>query len=247
MLLAPNPSSAAERLERELLIREARRRQRRRRLTGLLVLLAAGAAYLVLQGATPATPRQASLLSRPLHYPSLGPGGRCPVSSGYIANNPYFVGGVLGHGPVRVLVGDAGDVPHGEAELGRTAARGWYALFTVWFAMPRYNGPFVVRGARLGARGPIEVQSGVGGQAPGSGPLMVHAGATLNTFITNWRHVRLRDPVTGRPVPTLIGSGYRTVPSGTWVRSPGCYAWQVDGRGFSENIVVDTTVYRQAG
>lgn len=244
MLLDPNLSSAADRLERELLIREARRRQRRRRLTGLVVLLAAGGAYLVLQGATSATPPQASLLSRPLHYPSLGPGGRCPVSTGYFAHNPAFVGGVLGHGPVRVLVGDAGDVPHGHAELGRTAAAGWYALFTVWFAMPSYNGPFVVRGTRLGARGPIEVSSGDGGQAPGSGPLVVHAGPTINTFDIYWRHVRLRDPVTGRLVPALIGYGYRTQPTGTWVRSPGCYAWQVDGRGFSENLVVDTTLYR---
>lgn len=160
-----------------------------------------------------------SLLSRPLHVPSLGPGGRCPVSSGYVANNPYFDGGVLGHGPVRVLIGDAGDIPHGRAELGTTAAHGWFALQTLWFAMPRYNGPFVVRGVRLGARGPIQVQPGDEGQAPGSGPLVVATGPTINTF----------------------GAGYRTVPGSTWVRSPGCYAWQVDGRGFSEHIIVDAT------
>ncbi|MGH2884745.1 MAG: hypothetical protein ACRDPA_18920 [Solirubrobacteraceae bacterium] len=33
-------------------------------------------------------------------------------------------------------------------------------------------------------------------------------------------------------------NGYRTVPGSTWVASPGCYAWQVDGRNFSELIVV---------
>jgi hypothetical protein len=48
-----------------------------------------------------------------------------------------------------------------------------------------------------------------------SGPLIVSAGATTNTQ-----------------------DGYRAVPGSTWVRSPGCYAWQVDGRGFSEILVV---------
>jgi hypothetical protein len=33
--------------------------------------------------------------------------------------------------------------------------------------------------------------------------------------------------------------GFRTTPGSTWVTSAGCYAWQVDGRNFSEVIVVD--------
>ena len=247
-LLAPDPTSTDEQLERELLIREARCRQRHRRLTALLLLFAAVGAYLAVQGGSSAPPRPASLLSRPLHFPSLGAGGRCPVSSGYMADNSYFGGGVLGHGPVRVLLANAGDVPHGRAELGTTGAHGWYALQTLWFAMPSYNGPFVVRGARLGARGRIEVQPGgsaySGGQLPRSGPLVVPAGPTINTYYTNWRRGHVRDAVTGRLVPTLTGYGYRTVPGSTWVRSPGCYAWQVDGRGFSEDIVVDATPNR---
>lgn len=240
-LLAPDPTSADEQLEHELLIREARRRQRRRQLTALLLLLAAGGAYLGLQGAASAPPQHASLLSRPLHFPALRPGGRCPVSSGYMANNAYFAGGVLGNGPVRVLVGNAGDIPHGHAKLATTATHGWFSLETLWFAIPSYNGSFVVRGARLGRRGAIEVQPGDEGQAPGRGPLIVSAGPTINTYYTNWRPVHVRDPVTGRLSLAYFGYGYRTVPGSTWVKSPGCYAWQVDGRGFSEDIVVDTT------
>ena len=33
-----------------------------------------------------------------------------------------------------------------------------------------------------------------------------------------------------------VPAGWRMWPSGTYVASPGCYAWQVDGVGFSEII-----------
>ena len=239
MLLISDRHTAEGASELELLIREARRRQRRRRLAGLLVLLAAGAAYLGVERATSAPARPVSLLSRPLHFPSLGAGGSCQVSSGYVANNAFFGGGVLGHGPVRVLIANRGDIPRGHARLGTSSAHGWFALQTLWFAMPSYSGPYVVRGARLGTRAPVAVQPSNQGLGPGQGPLVVRAGPTADTYYTNWRTKRVRDPVSGRPVTTQVGYGYRTVPGSTWVRSPGCYAWQVDGRGFSEIITVD--------
>lgn len=242
VLAPPERDSAAvtSPLELELgVITDARRRQRRRRLGMLLIALAAAGMVLGIWGTAGPGPRSASLLSRPLHLPALGPGGRCPVSSGHVVNNPYFGGTVLGTGSVRVLVADEGDVLHGRPQLGRTEARGWFALQTLWFAMPRYNGPFVVRGGRLGRREPMAVQPGATGLTPGSGPLIVPAGPTINTYYSNWRPGHLRDAVTGRLVQALTGYGYRTVPGSTWVRSPGCYAWQVDGRGFSEVIVID--------
>jgi len=225
-LLAPDPVSVDEELELELLIREARRRQRqrRRRLGMLLVVaLAAAGAYLIARAPSAAL-RSGPLLARRLHFPKLAPGGRCPVSSGYTVDNPYFDGDALGKGPVRVLVGNWGDVLHGRPMLGLPGP--WYALQTLWFAMPGYNGPFVVRAARLGKPGPIAV--GLGG--PVSGPLIVPAGPTLNSY----------------PTPTGKSSwaGYRTAPGATWVKAPGCYAWQVDGRGFSEVIVFDAVAAR---
>jgi hypothetical protein len=192
------------------------------------MVLAAGAAYLGARTVA-SKPRSTSLLARPLHFPSLGRGGRCPVSSGYKVNNPYFGGDALGKGPVRVLIANWGDVLHGRPMLGLGAPRPWHALQTLWFAMPGYRGPFVVRGRRLGKPGPIEVQPGGtglnAGMVPGSGPLVVPAGPTINSY----------------PPPTvnIPWAGYRSVPGSTWVKSPGCYAWQVDGRGFSEVIVVD--------
>jgi hypothetical protein len=216
--------SITEELELELLIREARRRHRRRRRIALFALLAAAGLSVSVLEATSETSRPGSLLARPLHFPTLGPGGRCPVSPGYTVNNSFFGGDALGKGPVRVLIVNGGDVVHGHPQLGTTEAHGWFALKTLWFAMPGYNGPFVVRGARLGKPGPIKIQPGGEDLTPGSEPLVVPAGPTINSY----------------PPPTMNipWTGYRTVPGSTWVKSPGCYAWQIDGLGFSEVIVV---------
>lgn len=212
-LLTPDPTWTKEQHDCELLIREARRRHRRRRLAaGLLVLAVAAGAYLLTRGNGFAF-QSGPLLSRPLHLPLLQPGGRCPTSSGYAVDNSYFAGSALGRGPVRVLLGDRGDVLAGRVDIAR-GEHPWHGLQTLWFAT-RYQGPFVVRAASLGARRPIKVQPGGIGQTPGTGPLIVPAGPTINTQ-----------------------DGYRTVPGSTWIRSPGCYGWQVDGRGFSEVIVV---------
>jgi hypothetical protein len=214
-LLAPDPAATEHCRDVELLIREARRRQRRRRLAIIFLLVAAAAAYVVARNTT--SPRLSpALLARPLHFPTLGPGGRCPVSRGSKLDNSYFTGIALGSGPVRVLLADRGDALRGLVDLGTSAAPGWSALQTLWIGMPGYSGAFVVRAARVGARGPIEVQASETGLSPGSGPLVVAAGPTSNSQ-----------------------DGYRTVPGSTWVKSPGCYAWQVDGQGFSDIVVVN--------
>lgn len=220
-LVAPASTEPAA-LELDLLIRQARQRQRRRRRSIAAVLALAAAAYLGV-GAATSTGLSRSLLARPLRFPMLGPGNRCPVTAGRPTNNPYFAGGMFGRGPVRVSIGNVGNLARGQLELGTTSTPRWHALETIWFAEPGYNGPFLVRAARLGKPGPIEVQPGSTGQSPGSGPLFVPAGPTINSF--------------PEPGPGVY-HGYRTVPGSTWVKSPGCYAWQVDGRGFSNVIVV---------
>jgi len=151
--------------------------------------------------------------------PTLGPGGRCPASTGTDVHTKFFTGPSLGGGPVRVLLADTGDVVRGNVGLFPSGAPRWYALQTLWYALPSYRAPFVVRAAKVGARGPIEVRPGADGTSPGVGPLVVPVGPTLNTF-----------------------DGYRTLPGSTWVHSAGCYAWQIDGATFSEVIVVDATM-----
>lgn len=216
MMISVQPSEDSPRDPIEVLIKEARRRQRRRWLVVGLVVLLATVGFLT-ASVIARSPRTTSLLARPLHFPSLQPGESCPATAGATVSNSFFGGVALGSGPVRVLIVNRGDLIQGRAVLGfATDTPGWFALQTLWFAIPGYNGPFVVRAKRLGSNGPIEVQPGRTGQEPGSGPLVVPAGPTLNT-----------------------DSGFRTIPGSTWVTSAGCYAWQVDGRNFSEVIVVD--------
>jgi hypothetical protein len=163
-----------------------------------------------------------SLLARPLHLPSLAAGESCPATPGERIDTSLFSGVALGNGPVRVLLADRGSLLHGQVDLGSQQQLGdahgsrWFAVQTLWFSTPGYNGPFVVRGQRLAGTGSMEVQPGSTGLAPGSGPLIVPSGPTINT-----------------------SDGYRTVPGSSWVTAPGCYAWQVDGKGFSDVIVVD--------
>jgi hypothetical protein len=216
-IVAPPREHALEYLEGQAVIKEARQRQHRRRwLVAGVALVAALSSFVAVSRTTPRPQTPASLLARPLHFPSLGPGGSCPASRGTTIANSYFGGVAIGKGPVRVLIANQGDLRRGRAELGTTEASGWFALQTLWLSTPGYGGPFVVRAERLGGKGPIEVQPSGSGLFPGAGPLVVPAGPTANT----------RD-------------GYRTVPGSTWVTSSGCYAWQVDGLNFSEIIVVD--------
>jgi hypothetical protein len=171
----------------------------------------AGASTACLPGTKGSIP---AALKRPVHFPVLRGGESCPATFGHVANTSYFVGTALGNGPVRVLISNAGDLLHGIAQLGTTQVKGWQALQTLWFSVPGYDGPFVVRGKRLDGPGRISI----GGSPTAVGPIVVPPGPTMNT-----------------------SAGYRTVPGSTWVTAPGCYAWQVDGLRFSDVIVINTT------
>lgn len=152
-------------------------------------------------------------LKRPLHFPALRPGHSCPVSHGRPVNNDLFSGIALGTGPVRPIIGyePASDARRGIGELiTRTSVPPWLAIKTLWFSTPAYQGPFVIRVERLGRPRPAAL-----GGIPAVAPLVVPPGPTLNG-----------------------GEGWRAAPGGTWVKSPGCYAWQVDGLTFSEIIVI---------
>ena len=114
----------------------------------------------------------------------------------------------------------AGDVRHGVADLDPAETPGWREFKTLWFSAPAYQGPFVIRAERLDKHGPIRL-GGSGALPTSATPIVVPSGPTLNSW-----------------------NGWRTVPSGTWARAPGCYAWQVDGITFSEIIVVRAAWFR---
>jgi hypothetical protein len=146
-----------------------------------------------------------------LHFPALRPGQSCPTTNGHAVENRYFGGVAIGHGPVRLLLAeDTGDLTHGRVDLGLADVPGWLAFKTLWFSLPSYRGPFIVHAKRIDGSGQVALND----QAT-LVPLSVPAGPTLNTSL-----------------------GYRTQPGGTYVRAPGCYAFEIDGTSFSSIIVL---------
>jgi hypothetical protein len=158
-------------------------------------------------------------LRRPLHLPTVSPAEPCPATSGQPFSNDQFGGIAIGEGPVQPVVGGT---PVASAERGviafhrgyRPYRKRWHSLKTLWFSQPSYQGPVFIRGRQLD--GPHQT---VFGEAP-----------------------RLLDPQLG-PGPTSNGTGgWREWPGATWLRHPGCYAWQIDGTDFS-NVTVFKAVF----
>jgi hypothetical protein len=77
----------------------------------------------------------------------------------------------------------------------------------VLWTVPNYRGPYIVRGARLDGPGMLRFDQG--------------------PQWTNKLHSELR----------LVGPYADLNPAATFLQGPGCYAYQVDGRGFSYEIV----------
>ena len=70
------------------------------------------------------------LLKRTLHFPAPEALGACPATAGAPVDTytSYFYGIALGDGPVRVAVGNRGDLLKGRAQAGSTGVTGWFAL-----------------------------------------------------------------------------------------------------------------------
>jgi hypothetical protein len=164
-------------------------------------------------GITTSCPKGAvpDALRRPLRIPSIEPEAPCPLSQ----PNPHIWSRSspgLGPGPVSPV----GLGEHAVLRFRRFRGSDWGGQKVLWVAAPGYDGPALIRGGRLDANG------GVGFNVHGNGPplqeLQLPPGPTLN-----------------------IDRGYREWPSYTRVTEPGCYAYQVDGTGFSYVIVFRAT------
>jgi hypothetical protein len=87
---------------------------------------------------------------------------------------------------------------------------GWYLLKVLWIGDPSYKGAALVRGRQVDGPGELRFNEG----ANPSSELRLHTDA-------------------GNPT----ASGWNNWPSYTRLRGPGCYAYQVDGLGFSDVVV----------
>lgn len=166
------------------------------------------------------TTRGGSLLARPLHLPHIAHGASCPVSA--VDHSVPFVRrfGVangIGKGPAYPI-----GLPGGELRLAPAKnfqSKRWAGQKVLWFVLPSYIGPVLIRGARVD--GPSLVRFQRGNVPPKQ--LWIPRGETQGQ--------------PGHPVP----KGTRYLPSYTRVRGPGCYAYQIDGTTFSRIVVFRAT------
>lgn len=148
-------------------------------------------------------------LARPLHLP-VAHLSSCPATAGRDVSTPQFTGVAVGHGPVKPIIqGVRSDTLAGTSDLvAHTQFPQWMGAKMLWFSVPSYRGPWLIRARRIDGSGPV----GVGG--PRSQSIFVRGAA-----------------------PTAPHD-YRSMAGSSYVKKPGCYAWQVDGLTFSEVIVV---------
>ena len=150
------------------------------------------------------------LLRRPLQIPTLAAGSPCPAAEqsgtlGDFGNLDAPTAPAFGPGPAYPTLQSVG----GRAEMNYVpwdGFEGWGGSKVLW-TVPRYNGPYIVRGRQLD--GPNQLRFDWGPQW------------------TDKLHDAMR----------LTGALSVLNPAATFVQAAGCYAYQVDGRGFSYRIV----------
>jgi hypothetical protein len=180
------------------------------------------------------------LKKRPLDLPSVdlrgrsireyGTAGRCwqhgapevgaialPAIPGEAALGPWPGLAAIKRGPVyaALLAGPPRIVLlSGVPAIGGSS---WRPVRTLWISRPSYGGPVLARGGRLDRPGGL----GFGSRARPRRELRLPAGS--------WPQSRTPPRRRGEPPP----QGWRVAAVPTRIRAPGCYAFQVDGLGFS--------------
>ena len=158
-----------------------------------------------------------------------GVAGRCVEEPAGIAVNAIVlphIPGVAALGPVgaRERYGPVyAALPEGAprivflAGLPTIGDSRWRLVRTLWISHPRYDGPVLVRGGRLDRAGTL----GFGDDLPPRRSLRLPEGGWWGTDIGSREGGAARQ------------AGWRVTAVPTLIRPPGCYAFQVDGLGFS--------------
>jgi hypothetical protein len=182
-----------------------------------IALALSGAAVLALAGGALSTRTDPwKQLYRPLHIPSIEPGSQCPVSRADPNTNlprHGFSGPAWGRGPAYPVLGSDRPVLEFIYKDPPSSWSTWGGAKVLWVVSSRYRGRVLIRGRRLD--GPDRLRFD-GGRLP---PL----------------ELRIRTPPPG-------WKRWRDRPSFTRIRTPGCYAYQIDGKPFSHLIVFEAQV-----
>lgn len=159
----------------------------------------------------------ATLTTKPLHLPAIAAGAQCPTTAGqeHISPDRRVVYGTK---PVY-LVGSTsnGVLPYTPPPfIGDTTSR-LGGSRVLWEITPAYTGPILIRGQQID--GPDRINFN-GGLTQGK----VNSQGTTPVLPA----LNLRNTTTGQ---------WSTWVTYTRLKTPGCYAYQVDGLTFSEVIV----------
>jgi hypothetical protein len=140
----------------------------------------------------------------PLHLPKLARGAACPVSTpdAAVDFSAYGVGTGLGAGPAYPIFGSGATLRLAPAV--NFESKLWGGQKVLWFVLPSYKGPVLIRGGRLDAKGDVRFE--VGNVPP------------KELFLPAY-------------------DGPRDRASYTRLKTPGCYAYQIDGTSFSTIVV----------
>jgi hypothetical protein len=160
-------------------------------------------------------------LGRPLHVPEIATGTVCPVSDAETRINfsaTYGVGRGIGPGPVYPVHYDSRGPDMNLVRLAFppppnyfAAGSDWNGWKHVWVIRALYQGPVLIRGHQLD--GPNDVRFG--------GEIVPPAEHRLPAR------------------PRQLAGGFRFERTFSRVRTPGCYAYQIDGATFSYLVVFE--------
>jgi hypothetical protein len=163
------------------------------------------------------------LRARPLHLPALDPGAACPVTPARAFSPEFGVGQgsgdvyALGPGAAQGLLRYAGPTSFGSSRTD------WGGARVIWAISLDYGGPVLIRGSQL----------------DGPNPLRFNGGSAEPGHLADLGAAALLPDLTLTPAFGEDGIPWSGAQTDTRLRAPGCYAYQVDGVGFSEVIVFE--------
>jgi len=155
-----------------------------------------------------------NLKNRPVQLLKLEPGTQCPRAHPRQVNLDF--GPAIGDGPAYAAGFDGNGILNISFPAGtETPFYGseWSGAKVLWIVDPVYRGPLLIRGGRMDGSGQVRFENG---SEPPS-------------------ELWLPSPT----APSSTTSGWRSFPSYTRLRSPGCYMYQVDGLTFTETIIFE--------
>jgi hypothetical protein len=189
-------------------------------IAGAAPIVVAAASLLLTSAAYSRSADDWQALHRPLHLPQAD-AMHCPV-----ATEPARIGrGIWNGGPAVYLesVGPAAEVGVIDITDSPPDSDGWRRQKTPWLLPRSYRGPVLVRAARIDAPGAIALAK-------------VHTDHLRELRYATGFSNGYRDRSNG------FNGSYRFLASTTLFRTPGCYAFQIDGRTLSAVIVMRATL-----